>query len=50
MIVVLVDEILKHPEKQFYKTNFFKDTLSIGDVDDGDNSTKLSIDVVVVRL
>ena len=36
---VVVDEILKHPEKQFYKTNFFKDTLSIGDVDDGDNST-----------
>ena len=36
---VLDDEILKHPEKQLYKTNFFKDTLSIGDVDDGDNST-----------
>ena len=36
---VVDDEILKHPEKQLYKTNFFKDTLSIGDVDDGDNST-----------
>ena len=49
MTVLVDDEILKHPEKQFYKM-IFLDTLSIGDVDEGDNSTKLSIDVDVVRL